>query len=211
MRFTEVERGDKLSWLFTRRSCMHCEDASCATVCPVHAITRNEEGFMHINQEWCIGCGTCTEACPWNIPHLNHHEGTATKCSACTENGKNRLDEGEEPACVKACITDALVYGDREDLVVEGRKRIDALKAKGYANAVLYGEKECGGLHVMYVLDDKPSVVGLPENPQPATKDMVGKWLVGLATAGAVASLPLLWIFRRRDEMKAKSKVGGNV
>jgi formate dehydrogenase iron-sulfur subunit len=209
MRFTEVVRQNKFSWLFTRNACMHCTEASCAVVCPVGAIFHTDDGFVHIDQEWCIGCGTCTQACPFSIPHLDHHEGTAVKCSACTSVGLNRLADGQEPACVKSCPPDALIYGDRDELVTEGRNRVQAMKAKGAANARLYGETELGGLHVMYVLDDNPEVYGLPENPQLATKDMVGKWLAGLATAGVVATLPLLWLFKRREEMQAKSKAGG--
>ncbi len=209
MRFSEVERNGKFSWLFTRRACMHCGDASCATVCPVGAIFHTEEGFVHIDQEWCIGCGTCVQACPFDVPHIDHHEGTATKCSACTSTGLNRLAAGQEPACVKSCPPDALLYGNRDELVAEGKKRVEALKSKGHASATLYGEKELGGLRVMYVLDDSPDVYGLPLDPQVASKDMVSKWMAGLVTAGAVATLPLWWIFRRRDEMQNKSKVGG--
>ena len=208
MRFDEVERNGKLSWLFTRNSCMHCEQASCAVVCPVGAIVKSPEGFVHIDQEWCIGCGTCTEACPFHIPHLDHHEGTVTKCQACTTTGFNRLTAGQEPACVKACPPDALIYGDRANLISKGHEKVAALKAKGKTNANLYGENLLGGLHVMYVLDDKPSVYGLPENPRLATADMGAKWLAGLATAGVVAGLPLFWVIKRREEM-AKSKVGG--
>jgi formate dehydrogenase iron-sulfur subunit len=204
MRFDEIVRNNKLSWLFTRNSCMHCENASCANVCPVGAIVKTPEGFVHIDQEWCIGCGTCTLACPFHIPHLDHEGGTANKCQACTVTGLNRLTAGQEPACVKSCPPDALTYGDRAALVAEGQKRVAALKAQGKTDAVLYGENELKGLHVMYVLDDKPSVYGLPENPQAATADMGAKWLTGLAAAGIVAGAPLLWIIKRREEMMSK-------
>jgi len=66
----------------------------------------------------------------------------------------------------KTCPTDALIYGNRDELVAEGKKRVQALKAKGYSNAYFYGDKELDGLHVMYVLDDSPEVYGLPVNPQ---------------------------------------------
>jgi formate dehydrogenase iron-sulfur subunit len=105
---------------------------------------------------------------------------------------------------VKACPPDALIYGDREALVAEGRKRVESLKGHGKPDANLYGENILGGLHVMYVLDDKPSVYGLPENPRVATADMAGKWLTGIAAAGVVAGLPLLWVMKRREEMMNK-------
>jgi len=88
------------------------------------------------------------------------------KCTFCTTPGLDRIAEGWEPACVKTCPTNALEYDDRNELVAEGKKRVQALKAKGYSNAYFYGDKELDGLHVMYVLDDSPEVYGLPANPQ---------------------------------------------
>ncbi len=210
MRFNEVVRSGKFSWLFTRSSCMHCTNASCAIVCPVNAITRTEEGFVHIDQEWCIGCGTCVQSCPFGVPKIKEGVGaTAKKCSACTEVGLNRLAAGAEPACVKACPPDALRYGDRSAMIALGKERVAALKANGKTNAYLYGENELGGLHVLYVLDDSPAVYGLPENPRVATKDVVSKWLAGLVTAGAVAALPVMWVMQRRDKIEAKASEGG--
>jgi len=58
------------------------------------------------------------------------------------------------------------MYGDRDELVADGKQRVQALIGKGYSNAYLYGEKELDGLHVLYVLDDSPTVYGLPLNPQ---------------------------------------------
>jgi formate dehydrogenase iron-sulfur subunit len=211
MRYTEVERGGKLSWLFTRRACMHCTDASCAIVCPTNAILHTEEGFVHIDQEWCIGCGNCVQACPFNIPHKDEEDGRAKKCQACTVVGLNRLEAGQEPACVKSCPPDALIYGDRDDLVAEGRNRVSVLKANGHPNAYLYGDTELGGLHVMYVLDDSPDVYGLPVSPKIASADVISKWLSGLVTAGVVAALPLYFVFRRSQQMaesKAESEGG---
>ena len=213
MRYTEVERSDKFSWLFTRNACMHCTNASCMIVCPTGAILRTEEGFVHIDQEWCIGCAYCVQACPFNIPHKDEEDGKAKKCQACTVLGLNRIAEGLEPACVKACPPDALTYGDRDELVAEGQKRVAALKANGHPNAYLYGENELGGLHVMYVLDDKPSVYGLPEKPQVATANQLYKWLAGLATSGVIIALPFWLLFKRKERLEAEqeSKTEGGV
>ncbi len=212
MQFIETDHYGKFAWLFSRNACMHCEDASCAIVCPTGAIFKTDEGFVHIDQDWCIGCGNCVHACPFNVPHKDEHIGTARKCTGCTSVGLNRQAEGLDPACVKSCPPDALVFGDRSELVNKGNQRVDDLKAKGYNNAYLYGERELGGLHVLYVIDDSPEVYGLPESPQVATKDVVGKWLTGIATAGVIAALPLWFVFKRKQKLEAQqSKTKGGV
>ena len=204
MSFIEAERNGKLSWLFVRRACMHCTDASCAIVCPTGAIFKTDEGFVHIDQDWCIGCGNCVQACPFNVPHKDEHTGTAKKCSACTSVGLNRQAAGEDTACVKTCPPNALMFDDRNKLITEGNKRVADLIAKGYNNAYLYGEHELGGLHVLYVLDDSPEVYGLPKKPQLASKDVIGKWLTGIATAGVIAALPLWLVFKRKQQLEAE-------
>ncbi len=170
MEFREMEKGGKVRWLFTRRSCMHCTDAGCVRVCPSHALFHNDNGFVSYDKELCIGCGYCVEACPFNVPRYTRNALTGfalmDKCTFCTTPGLNRIAEGLSPACVKTCPPKALIFGDRNELVVEGRKRVQALVAKGYNNAYLYGDRELDGLHVLYVLDDSPQAYGLPEEPK---------------------------------------------
>jgi len=213
MRFIETEHYGKFAWLFARRACMHCEDASCAIVCPTGAILKTDEGFVHIDQDWCIGCGNCVQACPFNVPHKDHHgSGTAKKCTACTSVGLNRQDAGMDPSCITTCPTGALKFGDRDELINEGNQQVANLMADGYSNAYLYGEHELGGLHVLYVLDDSPEVYDLPESPQLASKDVIGKWLTGIATAGVIAALPLWLVFKRKQRLEAEqSKAKGGV
>jgi formate dehydrogenase iron-sulfur subunit len=209
MRFIETERNGKFAWLFARRACMHCTDASCTIVCPTGAILKTDEGFVHIDQEWCIGCGNCTQACPFDIPHKDHHHtGTAMKCTGCTSTGLNRQDAGLAPACVTTCPTGALKFGDRDQLIDEANQRIADLKAKGFSNAILYGKNELGGLHSMYILDDTAEVYGLPESPEVASSTVIQKWLTGIATAGIIAALPLWFVFKRRQELESRTKGG---
>ena len=131
------------------------------------------------------------------------------KCSACTSVGYNRLAAGLKPECVTTCPTGALQYGDRDELIATGLAAVDKLKANGHPNAYLYGEKELGGLHQMLVLDDTPSVYGLPENPQVATNDMLTNWLSSLITAGAITAVPFWLLFKRKDKIKAENNNKG--
>jgi formate dehydrogenase iron-sulfur subunit len=71
MRFNEVENGNGLSWLFTRRACMHCDEAGCVKVCPTKAVFHHEAGFVLIDRDKCTGCGYCVEACPFDVPRLD--------------------------------------------------------------------------------------------------------------------------------------------
>jgi len=170
MEFREIEPGGKVRWLFTRRACMHCTDAGCVRVCPNGSLYHDENGFVAYNKDTCTGCGYCIDACPFSVPRSERNILTGIakmdKCTLCTTPGIDRIAEGYEPACVKTCPTGALTYGDRNELVTEGRKRVSVLKAKGWVNAYLYGENELEGLHVMYVLDDFPEVYGLPAAPR---------------------------------------------
>jgi formate dehydrogenase beta subunit len=170
IRFTEVERQGKINWLFTRQACMHCTDAACVKVCPTKALYHHELGFVAYDKDLCSGCGYCVDFCPFHVPRSQRNLITGIakmdKCTMCTTPGLDRIAADYEPACVKTCPPNALVFGDRDQLVAEGTKRIHDLKSQGYSNAYLYGEKELDGLHVMYVLDDSPRVYGFPVNPQ---------------------------------------------
>lgn len=190
MEFRESEKNGKVRWLFTRRACLHCTDAGCVRVCPVDAVYHHNNGFVAYSKDTCIGCGYCVEACPFNVPRFTRNVFTGAakmdKCTFCTTPSLDRIAEGWEPACVKTCPPKALKYGDRNELVVEGRKRVQALKAKGYNNAYLYGDKELDGLHVLYVLDESPEVYGLPVEPKIPAETIAWKniiqplgWAVG--------------------------------
>ncbi|MBN2187274.1 MAG: 4Fe-4S dicluster domain-containing protein [Dehalococcoidia bacterium] len=216
IRFNEIESNKPagVEWIFTRQACMHCTDAACVKVCPSGALYYGTMGNVAYNPDICTGCGYCSEFCPFKVPKLQGGPATVirkmNKCILCFD----RISNNQEPACVKTCPTDALIFGDRQELVNIGKNRVQELKS-AYPEAYLYGEKELGGLHVMYVLTHSPQVHGLPVNPEVpvaaiAWKDVLkpaGYALTGLAVVG----LGLNYLVARANanakaEIKAESK-----
>jgi formate dehydrogenase iron-sulfur subunit len=127
--------------------CMHCEDPACASVCPVGALYKTENGCVAYDADKCIGCRYCMTACPFGIPKYdwNSPNPKINKCAqACMAEGKR-----DKPACVQACPAQALQYGNREELLTIARARIRENPGK-YVNSV-YGEKEIGGTSMLYL------------------------------------------------------------
>ena len=91
---------------FRFRSCYHCEDPQCLPACPTGAMRKREDGIVFVEQETCIGCMACQQACPWDVPQLNPATGKAVKCDYCLD----RVDRGLKPACVAKCATHALRF-----------------------------------------------------------------------------------------------------
>jgi Fe-S-cluster-containing dehydrogenase component len=100
------------------RSCLHCENAACVTVCPTGAsYKRAEDGIVLVDESKCIGCGLCAWACPYGARELDPLGGVMKKCTLCIDRIYNeRLpEEDREPACVRACPTRARHFGDLAD------------------------------------------------------------------------------------------------
>jgi sulfite dehydrogenase (quinone) subunit SoeB len=100
------------------RSCLHCENAACVTVCPTGAsYKRAEDGIVLVDESKCIGCKLCSWACPYGAREYDAVEGVMKKCTLCVDRIYNEsLDEIERvPACVQACPTRARHFGDLGD------------------------------------------------------------------------------------------------
>jgi len=193
MRFTEWDNPEtgNLEWLIRKDGCMHCEDPGCLKACPAPgAIVQYSNGIVDFDHAKCIGCGYCVKGCPFNIPRVSKVDNKAYKCTLCSD----RVAVGQGPACQKACPTQAIVFGPKDDMKKWADGRITDLKSRGYKNAGLYDPQGVGGTHVMYVLQhaDKPEIyAGLPNNPK--ISPLVEAWkgvtkYAGLAVMGAVAA-----------------------
>jgi formate dehydrogenase iron-sulfur subunit len=211
IKFKELDskRTGGIDWIFTRQACMHCTDAACVRVCPSGALYHHESGAVAFNEDLCTGCGYCVEFCPFKVPRPSGIGVVPIrkihKCIMCTDRISNNLT----PSCVKTCPTGALQFGDRQNIVTTGKKRVQELITV-YPDAYLYGEKELGGLHTMYVLPYKPIVHGLPSDPEVPPMAIVTRDIIkplGYALAGlTVAGLGLNYLVSRANIKSAEEK-----
>lgn len=91
--------------------CMHCDDPTCAQVCPADAIKKTEGGVVQSAlKPRCIGCSNCVLACPFGVPKYEAEFDQMMKCDMCLD----RTSEGYPPMCASVCPSDALWYGTIE-------------------------------------------------------------------------------------------------
>ena len=101
-------------------ACNHCDNPVCMKGCPTKAYTKHAEyGAVLQDPETCFGCGYCTWVCPYNAPQLDPMEGKVSKCNMCVD----RLEVGLKPACVSACLGNALNFGVAEN-TPENREQV---------------------------------------------------------------------------------------
>lgn len=171
-------------WLMQSDVCKHCANAPCQEACPTGAIIRTEFDTVYVQQDICNGCGYCVVACPFGVIARDEHgDRTAHKCTLCYD----RLKDGIEPACAKACPTDSIQFGEVEQLKAHARERLGILHERGVEEARLYGVDDNileGDLNSFFLLLDEPEVYNLPQNPRRPSNNVVPAsfWTIVAAT-----------------------------
>lgn len=186
VRFKEIGSYDPeeagsggLIWRMLSDQCRHCLNPSCVCVCPSGALWKRKDGPVLYDPRLCIGCKYCMMACPWHVPRFDKETHRIRKCVMCFD----RIDAGMEPACVATCTTDALQFGDRDEILAKSQK---ATASGGY----IYGDKEAGGTSFIVISDVPPASLGLPTvGPEPPAFNL--RMLRDLSLAGAVGAIVL--------------------
>jgi formate dehydrogenase iron-sulfur subunit len=139
-----------------KRMCNHCTNAECIKNCPEAAISKYA-GMVFINQDRCIGCGTCERVCPYYAVGVLHRDvknlkrNKAYKCDACISFNI------ASPACVKACPTGSLQYGNRLNLIKQAKDRLSTLYTSD-ADFKIKGINEYEGLNVVTIDHSNDSI-----------------------------------------------------
>jgi len=162
---------------------MHCVDPGCAAACMLGSLHKDEvTGVVGYDPDYCVGCRYCQIACPFNVPKFEFGKAAPkiVKCELCRHrvkdaatvvNGFTRYPNGQGPACCEVCPREAVIYGKRDELLEEARRRV-ADNPGRYFQDRIYGEREVGGTQVLYLSHVAFSKLGLPEfgeKPVPET------------------------------------------
>jgi Fe-S-cluster-containing dehydrogenase component len=218
---------------FEKRSCMHCVDPGCVSVCPVKALTRHPRtGIVNYHADVCIGCRTCMTGCPYNVPQYDYKNalGKIHKCEMCNQKGVERIDKGQMTGCAEACPTGATLFGTRTALLEEAKRRQALKPGEVYAYPMgdvrkpdrfhekvvpqyqpkVWGEKEAGGTNVMHLSAIPYDKLGMPplgERSFASISEGVQSTLYSYLALPAVALGGLTWLVKRNTEA---GKEGGS-
>lgn len=105
------DEASVLRTFFVPKLCNHCANAPCVQVCPVGATFSTKDGVVLVDEDYCVGCRYCIQACPYGARWFHPTKHVASKCTLCY----HRVVKGKVPACVEVCPTGARIFGEVED------------------------------------------------------------------------------------------------
>lgn len=145
--------------VYLPRRCMHCDDPTCAKLCPFGTIGKDENGAVNIDENFCFGGAKCRDVCPWGIPQRQAGVGiylkilpklagggAMFKCDMCAD----LLAQGQKPACEVKCPKNAIIFGEREQIAKKARE-LAAKYKEGKEGTFIYGDSQNGGTSTFYV------------------------------------------------------------
>ena len=171
------------------KSCLHCEDAPCVTVCPTGAsFKRSEDGIVLVSEDMCIGCGLCAWACPYGAREMDAAAGVMKKCTLCVDRiyNENLPESSRVPACVATCPAGARSFGDLGDPASDVSQLV--AEREGFA---LMPEQGCKPVNSY--LPPRPRKTGNGEGPsalKPVATDgagLIARWVDKILSMGGEA------------------------
>jgi Fe-S-cluster-containing dehydrogenase component len=227
--------AEKDGFCFEKRSCMHCVDPGCVSVCPTTSMRRDPKtGIVTHHPDSCIGCRNCMVGCPYNVPQFQYNKvfGQINKCQMCNQKGVERIDNGQMTGCAEVCPTGATLFGPRELLLKEAKKRMalkagdtysyprgDISKPDNYYDKTVakykkhvWGEKEAGGTNVMHISAVSFDKLGMPplgERSAPSVVEGVQHTLYSYLALPALALAGLTYAVKRNTSDHESTDEGG--
>jgi formate dehydrogenase iron-sulfur subunit len=206
VRFVEqLEAEHNPKWIFMSDVCKHCTHAGCLDACPTGALIRTEFDTVVVQPDVCNGCGYCVPACPFGVIDRDKIDGRAAKCTLCYD----RLQDGLEPACAKACPTDSIQFGPYDELVSIAERRVAELHERGVEDAYLYGTEPdlAGTLGAFFLFTEEPETYGLPASADSPIQEGAIPATVAAVSAGllAAAGVAVAFVLGRAREPSVRT------
>jgi formate dehydrogenase iron-sulfur subunit len=186
---------------YVRKQCLHCEKPACASACLVGALRKTDYGPVVYDKNKCVGCRYCMIACPHSIPRYEWSKLAPymKKCDMCFE---KRVSQGQPTACAEACPVGATIFGDRDQILREARKRI--FEDPKYVPHI-YGEREYGGASMLFLSDVEFEKLGFviptKDDPLPEVSKAALDEAPMVVLVGGTMLAGLYWITNRRKEV----------